>query len=124
MELYKGRMGENVQYAIKNSETISERAFGEMVSGSGIEEADAVNDTCLFLVEGFRDAKGAPLGSGFTTSTTVDGTFTQSNTGNTYAAAADNMTVAKVVAEGRKVEHDDVYTAELSATVGKLCAAY
>lgn len=124
MELYKGSAGEHAQYVIKNSETIVERSFGEMVSGSGIEEADAVSDYCLLLCEGFRDAKGAPLGSGFTTSTTVDGTFTQANTGNTYAAAADNQTVAKCVVEGRLVEHGDVYTGELDDTVGKLCAAY
>jgi len=110
MELYKqSRDADAERIVISNSETIAECAFYLEDTG-GADEVDAVANPARGLVMGFVDKDGRALGSGYAT---YDGTFTQANTGNIYAAAADNITVDGIRVLGHRVEAGEVYTAEL-----------
>ena len=116
MELYKGRDGvESIVRVVKASEAMLEGAFAQ-VDSTGASEADAVADYNAFLIEGFRDKRGVQLGSKFEAALST-GALSAANTGNTFTAGADNLTVDKVVAEGRAAAEGDIYTAELDATV-------
>jgi len=116
MELYKAQGTANAEYLImKDSESIAEGAFYYQ-GVTGAEEMDAIANDARGLVMGFIDNKGAPLGSGH--SVELDGTFTQSNLGNIYAAAADNSTDKKIKVHGHLVQAGDIFTAELDDNVG------
>jgi hypothetical protein len=116
MELYKGRDGvESIVRVVKASEAMLEGAFAQ-VDSTGASEADAVGDYNSFLIEGFRDKNGVQLGSKFEAALST-GALSTANTGNTFTAGSDNLTVDKVVAEGRAAVEGDIYTALLDATV-------
>jgi len=117
MEIYKNVGPEDQKYlTIANSETIYEGAFTlDLGAGAGQGTVDAAADPVYGLAVGLRDANGIPLGSG---SADFDGTFTQNPNGNTYVAAADNLTDKQIQVQVKPVRNGDVYTGLLNADAG------
>jgi hypothetical protein len=101
---------------IKNSESIAEGAFIFAGSTGPAEEADAVANPIKGLVTGFLDGKGAPHGSGYSSSDVT--TFTEAPSGNILAASSDNETVEKSKVAYFPVGVGDIFSGELDATLG------
>jgi hypothetical protein len=86
------------RYVIANSVTMIEGYPVKVLAQQGVDIADAVNDVIYGYCVGFETIDGKPLAKAIS-GTDYDGTLTESPSGDTYAASADNETDKKVLAK-------------------------
>jgi hypothetical protein len=86
-----------VPILIGNSQTLKIGSRVKWVAAEGVHNADAVADKTAFYVVGFTTRQRIPMINAVS-GTHYNGTYTVSDTGDTYAAEADNITVDKVYA--------------------------
>ena len=103
---------------IGNSQTIEIGGVLKIVAADGVHSADANGDTKAYVAVGFT-VKNIPVVSVANNSAFVDGTYTVNINGNgdTYAAAADNLTDKQIVAQCVPVE-GLVMSGKLDANAG------